>query len=275
MNENSFAALYDSSDDDGLARAIDRYADGECNAVEEAELFVRLDATPGAWKQCALALIDAHDLRAALAGVGRSRAEEESYAPLDEKVTLATPVPSLGSQAPRWRSLLSWSAVSLGLILAFALGFGVAPRGSADAPTLAGANVSPRNEAAPVDDDTKRDERRPDEVDPLASRSRPEPSGASSSAPDIVNVVYRPSGAGEESSAPLPVYKSDEDWARALNLVVRQSEADLAERRAQLLAHGADLERRLSLHPVTTEQGEMLLPVETFQIVPVSLDSFH
>lgn len=274
MNENPFKSLRDSSDDEALSRSIDRFADGECNAVEEAKLFDRLDATPGAWKQCALALAEDRDLRAALAGVGRTRVEVDPFAPLDEKVTLAVPSPFSESPAPRGRSLLSWAAVSLGLILAFGLGFVVAPLRPTAAPTLAGGNVSPPNEAAPVDD-SNGGEGRQAEAHPIASRSRPELAGASSRGPDIVNVVYRSSGAGEESSAPLPVYKSNEDWARALTQVVRLSEADLAERRAQLLAQGADLERQIVLHPVTTEQGEMLLPVETFQIVPVSRKSFH
>ncbi|HEV7283050.1 MAG TPA: hypothetical protein VGN57_22780 [Pirellulaceae bacterium] len=278
MNENAFISLFDSSDDELLTRAIDRFADGECSAVEEAELFARLDATPGAWKQCALALAEARDLRTALTGAGRSRKEVDSRTAFADEVVLASsPIRPDEPPAPHRRGLAAWSAVALGLLISFSVGFAVAPRGAAEAPTLAGSRNVPRSEAtAPRRRDTHEDPS-PQGSDAalIASESRPEPKGVPSSGPDVVNVVYRPSGGAEESSAPLPVYKSDEEWARALDLVVRQSEADLSERRAQLLTQGADLQRQIVLHPVATEQGELLLPVETFQIVPVSLKSFH
>jgi hypothetical protein len=281
MNDNLIASLFDSSDDD-LSRSIDRFADGECSAAEEAELFNRLDATPGTWKQCALALAEVRDLRISLAGVGRSEAtEDDSIASVrvgDKTVALASSLNEQqgGSLPAKRRQIVPWSAVALGLALAFAAGFAVAPR---EAPQVSSPENGSLRQPDPEENGQREAVDRPrsntTEGDLIASDSPPTPNASSASGPEIVNVVYRPSGAAEESSAPLPVYKSDEAWARALDVVMRQSDADLAERRVQLLVQGADLERQVVLHSVATEQGEMLLPVETFQIVPVSLDTFH
>lgn len=93
--------------------------------------------------------------------------------------------------------------------------------------------------------------------------------------PEIMNVVYRPEGSSEERSAPLPVYKSDEAWARVLDEAVRKSEADVAARRAALLEQGVDIERQITLQPVFAGDKELLVPVETFQIVPISLASYY
>lgn len=286
MNENFLANLFDPSDDDDLSRSIDRFADGECSAAEEAELFDRLDATSGAWKQCALALAEARDLRASLAELGRSRTTDDASTALqtaskpteENAVVLASRGDEAGeSSTRRLRRLVPWSAVALGLALAFAAGFAVAPRTTSGIPSLADGRSPLQSDASPIEKRDANDDQRlnGNEGKLIASDSSPRPDTSSGSGPEIVNVVYRPSDDAEETSAPLPVYKSDEDWARALDVVVRQSEADLAERRAQLLVQGADLERQIVLHPVATEQGEMLLPVETFQIVPVSLNSFH
>jgi hypothetical protein len=284
MNENAFATLFDSSDDDALSRAIDRFADGEFDVEEEAELFARLDATPDAWKQCALALAEARDLRAALSGAGRWRLDhDERRSAVDVQVALAASLPPNGSSsAANRRTLASWWAIAAGLLLAFAAGFVIAPRSSADAPSLADGQDSRSGEVLPIRTADEIAGPRPQwrNADQIASGAQYESTPSESTpgaanGPEIVNVVYRHSGDAEETSAPLPVYRSDEDWARALDEVVRQSEADLAPRRAQLLAQGADLERQILLHPVSTEQGEMLLPVETYQIVPVSLNSFH
>ena len=286
MNENFIASLFDSSDDDDLMRSIDRYSDGECSAAEEAELFDRLDATPGAWKQCALALAEARDLRISLAGVGRSRTvgdestvlRSASHSAEGSTVALASPGDAtVGSCESRTRRVMPRSAVALGLALSFAAGFAVAPRSISGIPSLVNVRPPLQSDANPTKTAEATDGQgsRTNGGDLIASGSRTRPDTSSASGPEIVNVVYRPSDDAEETSAPLPVYKSDEDWARALDVVVRQSEADLADRRAQLLVQGADLERQIVLHPVATEQGEMLLPVETFQIVPVSLNSFH
>lgn len=276
MNENFIASLFDSSDDDALSRTIDRFADGECSVEEEAKLFDRLDATPGAWRQCALALVEARDLRGALAGAGRSRQSEigslahdvSSPAGASDRVMLASQHESTTS---RRRQIAPWSAVALAVVLAFATGFAVAPREKDDAPSLA------NRDATPIEADGPGDRSVPDGNIESAVATAGEENDAESSAdgPEILNVVYRPSDDAQGTSAPLPVYKSDEDWARVLDDAVRKSDADLAERRVQLLAQGADVESQIVLHPVTTEDGEMLLPVETFQIVPLSLSSFH
>lgn len=285
MNDNFTDSLFDSSEDDVLSRAIDRFADGECSAAEEAQLFDRLESTPGGWKLCALALAEVRDLRTALAVVGRSRSTDHGLAASrtlsisteERTVTLSSPRTGTGAAgASNRRRFVPWSAMALGVVLSFAAGFAVASRQASDAPALVGHSRDQGDEKSTKPRDAIGGRTAEgDRTDQVAADGGPEAPDSAAREPEYLNVVYRPSGDAEESSARLPMYQSDEDWARVIDQAVRQSEADLAERRTQLLRQGADLERHIVLHPIDTEQGEMLLPVETFQIVPVSLNSFH
>ena len=263
MNDEYLKTPFETSEDDGLSRAIDRLADGECTPAEEADLLASFDELPGAWKTCALALLEARDVRRALSAIDRG-----GNGPLvvASAATLASNDFGSDKSSSRWKSA-PWFAAALASLLAFAVGFAVSPGFSSDPPQVAGARDS-------VAANGTNDE--PDATEPVAAApDAGEGFEAGSDEPGIVNVVYRPEGAAEERSAPLPVYESDETWVRVLDEAVRQSEADLAGRRAHLLSQGADLERQIVLHPVVAEGKEMLIPVETFQIVPASLSSYH
>jgi hypothetical protein len=258
MNDPIRDSLFDASDDDAFSRSIDRLADGECSAAEEAELLSQLDAVEGGWRQCALALLEARDMRRALSGI------ERRVGAVAAVETAPMPVAAVRRSSSRRHVAAPWFVAALASLLAFAVGYAVAPGASLDERLAGGGTIESKDSPSGGTDIAT--------SVPTSEDARDASGGAM---PEIMNVVYRPEGSTEERSAPLPVYESNEAWAQVLDEAVRKSEADLAAKRAILREQGVDIERQILLQPVVTDGKEMLVPVETFEVVPLSLASYH
>jgi hypothetical protein len=131
-------------------RVLDRLVDSELGTQERRELLASLDDEPGAWRNCALAFLEAQSWRLQLSRVA------------SEPILEQMKTPARASGAASGLAWGSWLAVAASLLVAFAMGsrFPFDPRGLQteeplltqrdDAPpaTLGG----PPEEAAPASD---------------------------------------------------------------------------------------------------------------------------
>lgn len=114
------------------AELIDRLVDGELSAEQRRELLASLDAEPAAWRECAVAFLEAQTWRASLADLGRA--------------TVAAPRAAVEPRPRRFAPATAWAAVAATALLAFGLGTivpGLESRENPLGPTQAVAEPSP------------------------------------------------------------------------------------------------------------------------------------
>lgn len=96
---------------DQLQRQLDLLADEELSPQEQRELFALLDRTPGGWRRCALALLEARCWQRALS----HWAPDSSYPP--QAAGSAQPRPACKPQAASRLEHLAWAAVAVALLV--------------------------------------------------------------------------------------------------------------------------------------------------------------
>jgi hypothetical protein len=101
-------------------RTLDRLAEGMLGPGERRAVLMRLEATPGGWRRCALAFLEAQAWREALGGLAvgavTTRPPAASVPPL-------APLPARGR--PGWPA---WTARAAAVLAAFVLGAWAGPR---------------------------------------------------------------------------------------------------------------------------------------------------
>ncbi len=119
-----------------LAHLLDRLVDGELGDAERRRLLVQLDDEPDGWRHCALAFLEAQEMRLAL----RSAAS-----------VAMVPKPALiNKSARRRRSLARAIALAALMLLAFSTGWAVRDRGERMVPLAANRHEA---ESAPNPED--------------------------------------------------------------------------------------------------------------------------
>ena len=111
-------------------RLLDRLADGELAAGERAAVLAALEAEPGGWRRCALALLEAHAWRGALQGAPHPNAGD---APAADRDARAMRIARRGGVA---------TGLAAAFVLAFLTGF-IARRGSGDRSTSETSSRTP------------------------------------------------------------------------------------------------------------------------------------
>lgn len=104
------------SDEALLRSEMDRLVDEELSVGERSRLFARLDASPGSWRQCALAFLEAREWR------------ESFTAALKPVRTPSDRVIAERSRAASGLGLF-WAGLVGGVVLAFGLGLGLGMSG--------------------------------------------------------------------------------------------------------------------------------------------------
>lgn len=125
---------------------LDRLVDGELAEAERRQLLEQLECTPGAWRQCALAFLEAQCWRESLS-TWKSRAAEG--VPVGVARPLTAPVRRLG----RWQSLAALAAsVFVAGVLGWVVGAGGWPSTSVAPIPLAGTPAAVVPPTAPQED---------------------------------------------------------------------------------------------------------------------------
>ena len=139
MNE-SFNATHESADQQ---RQIDRLVDGELSTEARRALLKSLDATPGAWRRCALAFVESQSLGQELSAIAAES--------VPAMANLDSSRPTVRSKAAS--DAAGWFAMAAAVLVAFGMGtFGarwLENRGAAVAPDSI-VNAGPHG-AAPQD----------------------------------------------------------------------------------------------------------------------------
>ena len=105
-------SVYDDNVHSVDPRELDLLVDGELSEAPRRALLRRLDQTPGGWRQCALAFLEAQSWRAGLGSLGGELTRDE-----DAPARIARRRPP--SPARRWTTVL---AVAAGLLIALGIG---------------------------------------------------------------------------------------------------------------------------------------------------------
>ncbi len=224
-------------------RGIDLLVDGELDDARRRELLLRLENTPGAWRRCALAFLEAQSWRQ---GAGAMLAEPSPASPAPVSVAVAVePVASHSFWRSSWGNLL---AVAASFGCAFALG---AWYRSSDGPVTAqGAGA-----VAIVD---------PAASDPASNVA----AGAADNTPeDYVTLLVDGVADGESNQMQLPVRA----WGDVADSFAQQPLAIPDSLIEEIEQAGHTVRQRRQLVPVDLQDGrQMIVPMDEVQIVPVS-----
>lgn len=225
-------------------RGIDLLVDGELDDTRRRELLLRLENTPGAWRRCALAFLEAQSWRQ---GVGAMLTEPSPASPALVSVAVAgEPVTSHSFWSSSWGNLL---AVAASFGIAFALG---AWYRSGD-----GANKAQDAGAVAI-------------VNPATSvpASNVAASAADSIPEDYVTLLVDGVADGESNQMQLPVRAWRDDTENSFAQQPMAIPDSLIEEIEQA---GHTVRQRRQLVPVDLEDGRrMIVPMDEVQIVPVS-----
>lgn len=226
---------------------LDRLVDGELSADERRTLLESLDATPGAWRECAVAFLEAQALRS-------------QFGAIDAEVA-SPPADSANGQAatPRQREVSSppafWWAVAASALIAFGAGT-LTPR-------LFESSPSARGEM-------------------LVLQDQPAEGGAAEPAEWIEPIPLAPANAPRGET--LTFYVADDQGGRR-SFTTRLVDAEQLDRRYGLQfpsrvtprlrqrfeGEGFHVTSDKRYAPLYLEDGQpFVVPVEDVQIVPVA-----
>lgn len=252
MNHNEHNSRTDLDD-----ATLDRLVDGELNAADRRRVIAALDAAPDGWRRCALAFLQAQDLRRQL---GAWTADNAVAAPAGVNSPQAVELAQRSGATASSTGLraLGWLAVAACLLVAFGLGWQTSLR-SLSTPDggqlLAQDDAAAQPSVAPAPSEPDAPDLAPPEVDPR----------------DAVTLLVRDvSGTPQRLRVPLIEVNRGGDLANAANLppALRQ----------QLLDNGLDLKVRQRVVPLffenNNELAPMIVPVNDAVITPVSRELF-
>ena len=224
------------SDEALLRSEMDRLVDDELDVAERSRLFAQLDASPGSWRQCALAFLEAREWR-------------ESF-----KATLE-PVRTPSDQviAERSRALsglgLFWAGLVGGVLLAFGLGLGLGIPGFVDSGS---SRVSLTRDAGSGDGS-------PADVEPTLPDQELSTGRDVAWAPVFVGLIQDP-----ESENTVPILSGfgfDEDWLRNLPPLLTDYDRQRLERQ------GYHVEQGRKLVTVQLREGERVtIPIDLVNV---------
>lgn len=223
-------------------RDLDRLADGELAASEQRELLAAIEATPGSWRRCALAFVEAQAMSRELAGYASEFASRPAL--------IARPA-AKSSKA----SLGNWLAIAATVLVAFTAGLlanrSVEP--TATGTTIVGDSASMVVERGPT---------RGQLADaPVQRIDRPDPDGVT---------FWTRDDQGERRSLRAKLVDAEEMNQR---LGVEFRSAVPPQIRRQLEQRGYRLESRQRYAPLNIDNDRVLVvPVEDMQVQPVPLN---
>ncbi|MDZ4780159.1 MAG: hypothetical protein SGJ19_07905 [Planctomycetia bacterium] len=231
----------ESEQDWDEGKGIDLLVDGELDETRRRELLLRLENTPGAWRRCALAFLEAQAWRQAS---GAMLAEPLLVTPASLTVAVTS---EPGASHSFWRS--SW-----GNLLAVAASFGVAFALGAWYRSQDGDKLKLV-------------------VDGTGSRSAPDPdasvvSDAPADPNSYVTLLVDGVADGESNQMQLPVRAWGDIAADSFAQQPMAIPDSLVEEIEQA---GHTVRQRRQLVPVDLQDGRrMIVPMDEVQIVPVS-----
>lgn len=223
---------------------FDRLVDGELSPAEYRRVLLALEQQPAAWRKCAEAFLQA---QAWERDFGELRAAAEVKPPLDSAAELP-PRPHI---AHDWLRMLFVAAASFLFAFFIAQGFWRARQNQPPSPVppIAAAPGNAQPQPAPL-------------VAQLPPRNQPL---------GTVQLAMNRAGSNEREVLEVPVF----DQADASEMVKTFRPAlpdDLVE---ELQAAGHRIDRQGQYISVPLEDGrQMMLPVESYRIVPVSRPSY-
>lgn len=230
---------------------LQRLADGELSPAERNELLRAIDASPEAWRRCALAFLEVQALRDELGAIA---AEAASPAAPGSDLP-ATP-------APRWR--IGWLALAASLLTAFAIGLATpsAWRERAAAPPQLAAEQEGGVGQAGGEAPSPTPQQPPEQAVAAAPQQRPDAPNA-----DAVTFWTRDER-GERQSLRTRLIDADELSRR---YGVRFDSATPPGLHEEFEERGLRLKTRRRFAPLNTEDGRTLVvPVEDLQVTPLT-----
>jgi hypothetical protein len=232
---------------------FDRLVDGELSPDERHSLLAALDNRPGAWRQCALAFLEAQSWRGDLGAI-----VQQPQASIANPATSAAPMATRSEK----KSTQHWLAIAAGLLVAFGLGsvwqadrIGSPLVNNSQAPIGKLANSETKNEDQPNDNRATSEQ-----VSPSRRRSR-----------DALTFWAR-DDAGSPQRVHVPLVDAGA-VDRQLGVEFRSALPDAF--REHLRNNGYDVHSTRRYAPLYLDSGgSLVVPVEDTRIVPISSDVF-
>lgn len=234
-------------DDD---RAFDLLVDGELDEAARRELLLKLENTPGGWRRCALAFLEAQSWGSEFGAFARER----PAAP----VVAAAPEPMPQTVAPAAKAESFWHSTwgnALAVAASFALAFGLGSWYQGD------SNVNTANVAPGVG--ASNSTQKPVEVDinDPALREILDPQG-------YLTLQLAGVAEGQPQQVRVPVARPTESYDTA---ELEQPLIVPEEVVTELRRTGHTLQQQRRYMPITLKDGrQMIVPMDELQLVPVS-----
>jgi hypothetical protein len=236
------------------SRVLDRLVDGELGQQERRQLLASLDDEPGAWRQCALAFLEAQNWRLQLSRIASEPLVDQLTAPAAHAVSHEPfPLEGVRNQVTRPGSLgTGYLGAMLAIAASLLLAFGLGTRypsvgGESDSRGALVANQSDSNtkESATAGNDTR-------------------PELASTADAPLRTLTLKPTGDDSGEPIELPLIESDADGAIAASARPSALSGSLT---SQFEKDGFVVDRQQRLWPVDLPDGRrVLVPVEEVDI---------
>ncbi|MEM6329577.1 MAG: hypothetical protein AAF790_04945 [Planctomycetota bacterium] len=244
----------DSAPGEDLQAAIDRLVDGELPAKQRRQLLASLDGTPGAWRACALAFVEAQTLREQLTALSADAAPAAAATP---PAAAAYQLPPIAA-APAGRAGPAWWAVAASALLAFGIGSYAVQRGD-QTPTAAGGAAANTGAVAGIDQQTG--------AEAASNAALAAGGGVNNGADDEALILWVSDEQGRRQSLRAPLVDA-QTLRERFGLSFRS--AVPPELRQQMEGSGYQLSSRRRYAPLYLDNGRpLVVPVEDVQIVPV------
>lgn len=223
--------------DEALFRSeVDRLVDDELSIGERSRLFAQLDASPGSWRQCALAFLEAREWR------------KSFKATLEPVRTPSDPVIAERSRALSGLGLF-WAGLAGCVVLAFGLGLGLGMAGFVGSGSSRG---SVTRDAGSGDGSTA-------DVEPTLRDHELSRGTDVAWAPELVGLIQDP-----ESENTVPIVSGlgfDENWLRSLPPPLTDYDRQRLERQ------GYHVEQGRKFVTVQLRQGERVtIPIDLVNV---------
>lgn len=231
-------------------RVLDRLVDGELGVNERRQLLAALDDEPGAWRQCALAFLEAQSWGWQLSRMASEPIVAQIAAtPNISKPAEALAAPVAHDRNPHTKSTALWSAaLAASVLVAFVLGTRAAHREAA-APLIAEPNLAKQVVAAATP------------VEPASSPAAQSSAEQADQEP-LEILTFKPYGRDEAIEVPL--VPSNEKAALA---AAEQPSAISGALVNQFARDGFVVDRQQRLLPMELPDGRsVLVPVEEVNI---------
>jgi hypothetical protein len=242
------------------SRVLDRLVDGELGQHERRQLLASLDDEPGAWRQCALAFLEAQNWRLQLSRIASEPLVAHVTASTVNTVPAVNTVPHevisfpgsrtqvARSGSPRTGYLGAMLAIAASLLLAFGLG----TRYRSDARDSGGRGALVANQ-----NDTSAKQ-------PVSVVNDSRPDLASGAAAPLRTLILKPTGGESGEPIELPLIESDAEGAIAASARPSVLSGSLT---SQFEKDGFVVDRQQRLWPVDLPDGRrVLVPVEEVDI---------